>query len=299
MSDRIRSAALNWEDLRYFIALARHGSLSAVARALRVNHATVARHVASLERTLSQALFERRADGYILTSDGRAVLEAANLMDEAALAVERHCDRSDELKGRVRLTLARVLADGFLIDRLGGVHERYPSLDLELIIESKVLSLANREADVALRFGRPVDSGLVARRVARIGFAFYASPKYRDRIAGGETPALIGYDEDSAFIAEATWMARRFGDARFSFRSNSQVSQAAAARAGFGVALLPRYLAGSDARLVELSFGELPADRDIWLLIRPDLTKIPRVKAVTDFLIDLFWRETKLLVGGG
>lgn len=298
MPDQNRSAGLNWEDLRYFVALARHGSLSAVARAQRVNHATVARHVASLERTLNQALFERRADGYILTADGRGALAAADVMDEAAMAVLRRSDRSGELSGRVRLTLARVLADGFLIDRLGGVHERYPSLDLELVIESKVLSLAKREADVALRFGRPVDSGLIARRVARIGFAFYASPKYRDRITSGETPSLIGYDEDSAFVAEAAWMARRFGEARFSFRTNSQVSQAAAARAGFGVALLPRYLAGTDAGLVELAFGELPAERDIWLLIRPDLTKVPRVKAVTDFLVDLFWRETKLLGGG-
>ncbi|WP_026606999.1 LysR family transcriptional regulator [Methylocapsa acidiphila] len=298
MRDRADSTSLNWDDLRYFAALARHGSLSAVSRALRVNHATVARHIANLERTLKLSLFERRADGYILTSDGRAALEAANVMDDAAAAVLRRVGRSAEVSGCVRLTLSRVLADGFLVDRLGDVRERHPSLDLEIIIESKVLNLAKREADVALRFVRPADGGLIAQRVASAGFAFYASPQYRERLAAGEPPSLIGYDEESGFSAEAAWMARRFGDARFSFRSNSQASQAAAARAGFGVALLPRYLASGDASLVEFPFGELPVAHDIWLLIRSDLAKVPRVKAVSEFIVDLFSREAKLFAGG-
>ena len=131
MPDRKRSADLDWEDLRYFVALARYGSLSATARALRVNHATVARRVTSLETVLGRPLFERRADGYILTAEGKAVLDEANAMDEAALSVLRRLDTSTELNGLVRLTAARVLAEGFLIERLAGLHERYPGLDLD------------------------------------------------------------------------------------------------------------------------------------------------------------------------
>src|SRR5207248_2018355 len=152
MPDKKRTGGLDWEDVRYFVALARYGTLSATARALRVNHATVARRVTGLETRLGRALFERRADGYALTAEGKAVLEEASAMDEAALSVLGRLDAGTELSGLVRLTVGRVLAERFLIDRLRTFHERYPAIDLEVIGGSRVLSLARREADVALRF---------------------------------------------------------------------------------------------------------------------------------------------------
>jgi DNA-binding transcriptional LysR family regulator len=297
MPDRKRTTDLDWEDLRYFVALTRHGSLSATARALRVNHATVARRVTSLETVLGRPLFERRADGYLLTAEGKAVLDEANAMDEAALSVLRRLDTSTELNGLVRLTAARVLAEGFLIERLAGLHERYPGLDLELIGDARVMSLARREADMALRLGSPKDSELVARRLGKIAFGLYASPGYRAKLNGGAALALIGYDEESEFIFEASWLAREFRDRRFSFRSNNQTSQAGAARAGYGVALLPRYLAAGDRGLVSVSLGKRLPERELWLLIRRDLTKVPRVRAVADYLIEMFRRERRLLAG--
>jgi DNA-binding transcriptional LysR family regulator len=296
MTDKKRTA-LDWEDVRYFVALARYGTLSATARELRVNHATVARRVTSLETQLGRPLFDRRADGYALTAEGKAVLDEARSMDEAALSVLRRLDAGTELSGLVRLSVGRVLAERFLINRLRTFHKRYPAIDLEVIGGSRVVSLARREADVALRYGSPKDSELVARRVARITFGFYASPDYRDRLEAGDAPTFIGFDEESDFIAEAAWLTRRFGERRFSFRTNSQTTQAAAARAGYGVALLPRYVAADEQGLVQVSLGERLPERDVWLLIRRDLTKVPRVRAVTDYLIDLFRRERKLLTG--
>src|SRR5712672_11853 len=263
MSDKKRTA-LDWEDLRYFVALARYGTLSATARGLRVNHATVARRVASLETLLGRPLFDRRADGYALTVEGKAVLDQARSMDDAALSVLRRLDAGTELSGLVRLSVGRVLAERFLIDRLGKFHERYPAIDLELIGGSRIVSLARREADVALRYGASKDSELVARRVARIAFGLYASPNYRDRLDAGDKPAFIGFDEENGFIAEAAWLARRFGDRRFSFRTTSQTTQAAAARAGYGVALLPRYVAAGEQGLVRVLLGERLPDRDVW-----------------------------------
>jgi len=297
MPDKKRTAVLDWEDVRYFVALARYGTLSATARALRVNHATVARRVASLETLLGRPLFERRADGYMLTAEGKAVLDEASAMDEAALSVLSRLDAGAEVRGLVRLTAGRVLAESFLIDRLGGFHERYPAINLEVIGEARVVSLARREADIALRFGSPKDSELVARRVARIAFDLYASPDYRERLNTGDTPAFIGFDDESDFVAEGEWLAREFGDKRFTFRANSQTAQAAAARAGYGIALLPRYLATNDSRLVQVSLGERLPARDVWLLIRRDLTRVPRVRAVADYLIELFRREKRFLAG--
>jgi len=296
MTDKKRTG-LDWEDVRYFVALARYGTLSATARALRVNHATVARRVASLETLLGRLLFDRRADGYVLTAEGKAVLDEARSMDEAALSVLRRLDAGTALSGLVRLSIGRVLAERFLIDRLHTFHERYPAIDLEVIGGSRIVSLARREADIALRFGSPNDSELVARRVARITLGFYASPAYRDRLKAGDMPAFIGYDEESNFIAEAAWLARRFGDRRFSFRTNSQTTQAAAARAGYGVALLPQYVAAGDKGLVPISLRERLPESDVWLLIRRNLTKVPRVRAVADYLIDVFRRERRLFAG--
>lgn len=297
MPDEKRTDSLDWEDLRYFVALARRGTLSATARALRVNHATVARRVGNLEALLGRALFDRRADGYALTALGKAVLDEAGAMDQAALSVLRRLDAGAALNGLVRVTAGRALAEGFLIDRLGKLHERYPQIDLELIGEARVISLARREADIALRFGSPKDSDLVARRVARIAFGLYAAPAYREKFEAGAAPAFVGYDQDSDFIAEAAWLARQFAGARFSFRTNTTAAQAAAARAGYGVALLPRYVAAGDPRLVRVLLEKRPLERDVWLLIRRDLAKVPRVRAVADYLVEVFRRERRLLGG--
>jgi DNA-binding transcriptional LysR family regulator len=298
MPDKKRTGRLDWEDVRYFVALARHRTLSATSRALRVNHTTVARRVASLESLLGLVLFDRRANGYVLTAEGKAVLNEASAMDEAALSVLRRADAGTELSGLVRLAVGRVLAERFLIDRLNSFHERYPAIDLEVIGGSRVVSLARREADIALRYGSPQDSELLARRVARITFGYFASPAYRDKLNAGQRPAFIGFDAKSDFIPEASWLARQFGNQRFSFRTNSQTTQAAAARAGYGVALLPKYIAANDEPdLVQLPMGDCPPERDVWLLIRRDLAKVPRVKAVADYLVELFQRERRWLAG--
>jgi DNA-binding transcriptional LysR family regulator len=298
MPDKKRTDRLDWEDVRYFVALARHGTLSATARALRVNHATVARRIASLETLLGRAVFDRRAKGYVLTAEGKEVLDGANAMDEGALAVLRRLDAGTELSGLVRLAVGRVLAERFLIDRLRAFHERYPAIDLEVIGGSRVVSLAKREAEVALRYGAPKDNELVGRRLATITFGLYASAAYRDKLKAGQTPAFIGFDQGSDFIAEARWMASQFGSRRFSFRTNSQTTQAAAARAGYGVALLPRYVVAThEPDLVQVSLGGRLPKGDVWLLIRRDLTKVPRIRAVADYLVEVFQRERRLLAG--
>src|SRR5215831_17173060 len=298
MPDKKRTDRLDWEDVRYFVALARHGTLSATARALRVNHATVARRIASLETLLGRPLFDRRANGYVLTVEGKEILDEANAMDEAALSVLRRLDAGTELSGLVRLAVGRVLAERFLIDRLRAFHERYPAIDLEVIGGSRVVSLAKREADVVLRYGAPKDNELVGRRVATLTFGLYASAAYRDKLKAGQTPAFIGFDDGSDFVAEAAWLARQFGGRRFSFRTNSQTTQAAAARAGYGVALLPRYIvAAHEPDLVEVSLGGRLPEREVWLLIRRDLTKVPRVRAVADYLVEVFRRDRRLLAG--
>jgi DNA-binding transcriptional LysR family regulator len=161
MPDKKRTEPLDWEDVRYFVAMARNGTISATARALRVNHATVARRIASLETLFGRALFDRRAKGYVLTAEGKAVFGEANAMDEAALAVLRRLDAGTELSGRVRLAAGRVLAERFLIDRLRTFHER------RLHCRSRVARAPFRRQAVFISHQQPDDASCCSSRGLR------------------------------------------------------------------------------------------------------------------------------------
>jgi DNA-binding transcriptional LysR family regulator len=177
------------------------------------------------------------------------------------------------------------------------LRRRYPAIDVELIGDVRLLSLARREADLALRFGSPKSSELAARRVGTVFFGLYVASSLRDELDAAARLPLIGFDKEDDWIAEAKWLEQHFPGRRFAFRGNSQTAQAAAARAGFGVALLPRYLAADDPRLAEAPCDIPLLQREIWLLIRPDLTRVPRVRAVADYLVEVFRRERQHFAG--
>jgi molybdate transport repressor ModE-like protein len=286
----------DWKDVRIFAALARHGSLSATARALAITHATVARRIATLERTLGTKLFRRRPGGYELTGAGRSALEAADAMESAATALAR-LEPEPALTGVVRVTATTSVAEGFLIPRLVELRRQQPGLDLEISAERHVVSLQRHHADIALRLGRPVRGELLGRRVARVAYRFYGTRRWADRIRRGGAAEFIGFDEAGAQFPEALWLTRTFARSRFAVRCNNQTGQMAAARAGFGIAMLPRFLAGSDPALVEVRLAEIPPERELWLLTRPDIDRTPRHRVVADFLIDLVRRERATLQG--
>ncbi|WP_257458028.1 LysR family transcriptional regulator [Archangium lipolyticum] len=283
---------LDWEDLRVFVALARAGSLSAAARALKVSHATVGRRIAALEKTLGLALFDRRADGYALTAEGAAVLELAAGMDERALAILRRAGREAGLTGTVRLTTTEGLAERFLIPRLAGFHHRHPGIDLEVLIDPRSLSLARREADVAVRLARPRAGELVTRRLAVLTYGVYVAP-------GGDTSAWVGVDDSLAHLPEAQWLARHAAGARVVLRVNGLLAQLAAVRSGFGKALLPRWFAEEEGGLVAVPPPAPPPVREAWLVVHRDLKDVPRVRALIDAVVAAFEAEQELLGSSG
>ncbi len=296
MTDRFRTGRIDWEDVRFFAALARHGSLSATARALAVNHATVARRLAALEEALGTKLFKRRPTGYELTNSGRSALDAADAMESAAAALSR-LGPEEALSGLVRITATPSLAEAFLIPRLAALQQQHPQLDLEITAERRTISLQRHQSDIALRFGRPERGELLARRVASLAYRFYAAPAWRGWLKEGVAPRFIGFDEAGAEFPEARWLARRFGETRLGLRCNNQMGQIAAARAGYGVAMLPHFLAAGDPALIEVRLSETPPTRELWLLTRRDVQKTPRIRAVADFLHDLIRRERSLFEG--
>jgi len=287
-----RSGPLDWEDLRVFVALARAGSLSAAARELKVSHATVGRRIAALEETLGRTLFDRRADGYVLTAEGAGVLELAAEMDERAHGILRRSGQETGLTGSVRLTATEVLAERFLIPRLAALHRRHPGIELEVVSDPRSLSLAKREADVAVRLARPQAGELVTRRLAGLAYGVYAAPE-------GDRSGWIGLDDSLAHLPEAQWLARHAAGARFVLRANTLMGQLAAARAGFGKALLPRWFADEEGGLVALPPPAPPPVREAWLVVHPDLKDVPRVRAVIDAVVAAFEEERERLESRG
>ncbi|ABC82012.1 LysR family transcriptional regulator [Anaeromyxobacter dehalogenans] len=295
IADRHRTGALDWEDVRCFAALARAGSLSGAGRALGVNHATVARRVAALERALGRRLLERRPDGVRPTAAGAAALERARDMERAAASLA--AGGAAEPAALVRVTATRPVVDAFLLPRLARVQGRLRGCELELIGESRALSLARHEADLAIRLGSPRGEDLVGRRIATFAYGLYAAPAVARAIAGGARARWIGFDEASAHLPEAVWLAEAHPEERPSFRANGFGSQQLAARAGLGLALLPCYMGDPDAALRRVE-GPVPPPRPVWLLRRASSRADPAIGAVAAALTGLFTEARALFAGG-
>lgn len=277
----------DWEDVRVFSALARFGTLSATARALGVNHVTIARRIAKLEATLGIKLFQRRADGFRLTAQAVPELDRARRMEEAAALLGR--DVGDPATaGLIRITATASLIDAFLLPICRQLVETYPGIDLDVVADRRALSLARYETDIALRLNRPEDGEMIARKVADVAYGAYGTIAWSRRIAAGETAELIGFDEQNADVPEAIWVAQTFPSARLRMRLGSHFSQASACALGAGVAVLPRYIARLHAGLLEIDVGKAPPQRALWLLTRSDVKTAPQIRAATDFLVQAF-----------
>lgn len=297
MADQNRTGAarlaLDWEDARFFVALARHGSLSATARALGVNHATVARRIAGMEQALGARLFERRPDGYGLTQAGHHALEAADAMEKAARRLFRRHE-GHALSGLVRIGATPSLADSYLVPRLAALAERHPGIDIEIAADRRLASLSRREVDIALRLGAPKDGEAVARRLVTVGFGFYARPEWRARLAAGAAPAFATFDEANAHLPEATWLKRHFPGARLVLRANTQTTQALAAKAGLAIAVVPHFIAAGIPELVRLDLGRDAPPRDLFLLTNRLAPDDGAVRAVRDVLVERFTADAPL-----
>ncbi len=288
-----RTSALDWDDVRFFVELARGGSLSAAARALQVSHATVGRRIAALEEAMGGVLFERRADGYALTVEGQGLLDLAIGMDERAQAIMRHARRDASLTGSVRLTVTETLGARFLVSRLAAFHRAHPGVTLEVMTDHRTVSLARREADLAIRLARPEQGELVTRRLATLTYGLYAALG----IPSSAAEAVIAYDDSLAHLPEMRWLARHAAGCRVALRSNSLSVQLAAARAGFGRVLLPCWLAETEPELAPVELPAPPPERDVWLVAHRDLKDAPRVRALIDHLVAVFADGKSLSTG--
>ncbi|WP_374309760.1 LysR family transcriptional regulator [Dongia sp.] len=278
---------LDWDDLRYFMALADGGGLAAASRKLKVEHATVARRIAALEEKLGAQLVDRRPRRYELTEAGRRVVAHARAMETEAFAIERDLlggadSRVVDLAVSAPPLLARLAAR-----HLGRLRASHPDIRLTLLGETRNVSLLRREADLALRLARPTDQSLVIRKVGALCYRLYGSAAY---LAATRAPdyAFIAFDESLDDLPQQVWLKEQMagfqnGDRQVALRSNDLGTQAEAAAAGIGLAVLPHFIAAA-LGLKAAGPRQLSFQRDIWLTYHRDLQKNPSVKAAATFL---------------
>ena len=276
----------DWEDIRHFVTVAREGTLSAAARTLGVDHATVARRVAALETSTGLKLVDRRARTTTLTEDGKRIAAVAAPMEEAAFALGRAAQAAKPgIDGEVSVSAPPNFASSVIAPQLVRLRHLHPGIRLKLIGEKRRASLSRREADVALRLMRPVEAGLLVRRIGSFGFSLYGAPAYLEK-----TPphafAFIGYDASMAESPQEIWLGTIIGEREVVLRTNDLETQVAAARSGLGIAALPHYLGDSDPRLQRHVVTQKPISRDVWLVVHRDLRQIPAVRAVMEFLVN-------------
>ncbi len=295
-----RAGGLDWSNLRFFLELARTGSLSQAARRLGVDRNTVARRVSALEKELGLALFDRGPQGWTRTAAGEDLAALASRVEEDVLAVARHADARDRaVSGTVRLTTATHLSAHLLVPAVPALRARHPALLLEIAADQRAFDLTRREADLALRLGRPRDAGLVTRKLSDVAFRFYSTKAYlggRRAEVDFAKDLFLGFDDSLASSPQERWLARTAPDRRIAFRCNSTASLVAAVRVGVGVAVLPCFVADQDPSLVRLD-GPEPVNHELWLLVHGDLRRTPRVKAVIEWVDEVVERSRPVLCG--
>ncbi|WP_175716348.1 LysR family transcriptional regulator [Burkholderia anthina] len=299
---------MSWDDLRYFLAVMRSGSLSAAARALQVQHSTVARRIDALESALGIRLFDRLPRGWPPTDEGLQLAEHAARVEADVHAFARAAQGAATLDGVVRVSASPVFASHFLAPRLARAQRAWPALRIDLMGEMHAANLYAREADLAVRLSRPSEPGLAARRLGTMRFALCASPEWA--AAPPDTWAFLGYDDALAQMPQQQWLERFAAGRRFAFIANDLAALHRACVAGAGIALLPRFLVddpaldtdadantgapatvaaslSAPAPLVELTAApRCDVEREIWLVVHPDVRRSPRVQRVADAIAD-------------
>jgi DNA-binding transcriptional LysR family regulator len=296
---RPRTGGLDWSDLRFFLELVRSGSLGRAATKLGVDRNTVARRVGALEKALGLSLFERGPQGWARTAAGDELVELASRVEEDVLALARRAEARDEsVRGTVRLTTANHLATFLLAPALPSLHARHPALVLEIAADQRAFDLTRREADLALRLGRPTAGGLVTRKLSDVAYRFYASPGYLAgrRAVDFDRDLFVGLDDQLASAPHERWLTRVAPQRQVVFRCNATSGLQSAARAGLGVALLPCYAADVDPGVTALD-GPEPAGHQLWLLVHGDLRRAPRVKAVLEWVDEVVQEARPRLEG--
>lgn len=293
----------DWNDLRYLLAVADHGSTLSAGKALRVSQTTVARRIAALEESLGLVLFHRRQAGYELTpagsllvSQARAVATAAAAFEESAAAEAR------DIGGAIRITTEDVYANGLLSQFFAELHELHPGIVIEIDASREIRDLGAGEADIAFRAtSRDAPAGVVGRRIGRDDWTLYCSRSYAERHGIPRTKdelrrhAIVGGGGGSLWRNYQAFLQRYDLEDSVAMHQATSTGLWTSIQSGFGIGVLPCIVADGDVQLVRILPAMADHGRDLWLLTHDRVRHTPRVRRTIDFLYDRLHARARAL----
>lgn len=281
---------LAWDDIRYFLALARTGSLSAASRQIGVEHSTVSRRAGQLESALSVRLFDRLARGWALTVEGQALLRQAEAVEQEIWGLRRAASGIDTLTGTVRLSAPPMILSHWLLPGLANLRADHPSLKLDLVGERREADMIRAEADIAVRLGRPSAPDLIAQSLGEVTYGLFGLPAEIARPV--EDRCYIGFDDSIPGLPQKQWLDAEVAARRTSIISNDMATMLQAALQGFGIALLPEFLAELYPQLHRCISRTQPLVRPLFLVMHPDVRRSRRVRLVADRVIEVLKKHS-------
>lgn len=276
-----------WSDFRIFLAVAREGTLGAGARRLGLTQPTMGRRLKALEAALGTVLFQRTSDGFVLTDEGRLLLPHAERMEEEAIAVERGLAGSrNELDGLIRISSSDWFGVHVLSPLLAGFSRRHPKVVIELLTDSRLLNLSRREADLVFRIRPFTEVDVISRKFTHVEYGLYVPEGFPDPVIGdGAGLSVVTMDEAFGSMPDVAWLRESFPGAFVAMRSNNRDVQARLCAGGAGMAVLPVPLGNRTSGIRRVELHAPPPGRDTWLGYHRDMRRLPRLRALLDFLI--------------
>ncbi len=294
---------MDWDDLRFCLAVMRNGTVSSAAKHLGVDHATIIRRIDRLEKSLGAKLFSRRKTGYEATDVGRRATAMAEAMESALIRGQAEIDgESAQVRGCVRVGAPDGFGSTFLAPRLGPLADRHPELDLQLIATARLFSLSKREADIAISLAMPLEGRIIGRKLVDYRLFLYASkdylaahPKIARRSDLGEH-RFIGYIDELLFAPELDYLPQVLPGLSAQIRSGNLIAQFQATLAGVGIAVLPRFMAHGHPGLAPVLPEEIQILRSFYLLMHADSKHFPQIRAVADYVYDIVEKDRALFL---
>ena len=284
---------MNWDDCRFFLAVARTGKLSAAGQVLGVDHATVGRRVKALEASLKTHLFDRSPQGYSLTDDGQNFLTIAESMETSAIAAQTEFGgQSDTVSGVVRIGAPEGMATAILAECAAELCHMHPQLEVQIVAMSRAFSLTKREADIAIAVSAPTSGRLKFRKISDYTLHLYGTREYLAKnpeirsIDDLKKIRGIGYVPDLIYDKELDYIPLISPDIKPYLTSSSVNIQFAATLANGGVCILHDFMAQQYEELVKVLPDEISFTRSFWYIVHEDYAKLQRIRVVSDFMID-------------
>lgn len=279
----------DWDDLRFFHAVARTGSLSGAAKHLGVNHSTVSRRIGAFEEHLGVRLFARLPTGYSPTAAGLDMLESTARMESEAEALERRVlGRDSRLTGTLRVTAPDIAMIQYM-PGFRAFRREYPGIDLEMVAENALTNLTKRDADVALRVADRPAEHLFGRCLGRLPVAIYGSKEWLAGEPGeidGSSAPWVGWDESMGNGDLYRYLRAHHPDASIVCRVNSAELMKNAVRSGIGIGPIPCSIAERDDSLAQVFPPDASLERKLWILIHRDLRNNTRVRCFMEFMAE-------------